>query len=121
MLTAIILFLCVLGSGSKDKYCRCELIEFNTVYRDDCEPFRQVIFWQWSAEQGRYNARGWVPADQVEVIDSKRISVRGWTVEGTIRHTETGFDPERHNALLFPPDKRRTMPWERSSGFYPCP
>lgn len=61
------------------------------------------------------------PMSMTDYLDSKRISVRGWTVEGTIRHTETGYDPERHNALLFPPDKRRTMPWERSSGFYPCP
>ncbi len=85
--------------------CRCDIIEFNRAPN-----IHQVIFWDWSHRDGRYNARGWLPVDKVEQIDQRTVKVGKWTVEGRIRFTETDHDPERENAKIH--CDRNLMPWE---------
>lgn len=110
MIALLILVCC---SVTNDKFCRCDLIEFNTVQREDCPSFQQVIFWRWNHRTGRYDARGWVAADHVELLDTRRVKAKGWTVSGTIRFTLTDYDPERHNLTLCPDSERVLMPWGR--------
>lgn len=91
--------------------CKCDRIEFNTVHRDDCEPFKQVIFWGWSEQDNRYNVRGWVDAAKVDCLSSNRVKYGKWIIEGKISFSETIGDPEIINRKLKP--ERRPMPWER--------
>jgi len=89
----------------------CELIEFNTVVREDCEPFQQVIFWGWSHRDNCYNARGWVGAENVTQLSPTRIKYRRWIIDGPIRFTETIGDPELENRRT--QTDTRPMPWMR--------
>lgn len=102
----ILLLLLSLGAPT---VCRCDVIEFNTVYREDCDPFKQVIFWDWSQRENRYNARGWVDASKVEILSMSRVKYGKWTVEGKVRFSETIGDPELENRRLQPIVK--PMPW----------
>ncbi len=105
ILPVILLLICgnALASG---KHCHCDLIEFNTIATSE---FRQVIFWRWNSQYSRYEARGWVFADNVDQIDLQRVRVNGWIVSGNIRFTRTDYDPERHNLHLCPDTAR--VPW----------
>lgn len=108
MIAALLLLLCSSGVGAPS-VCRCDLIEFNTVYREDCDPFKQVIFWEWNQRENRYNARGWVEDCKVEILSSSRVKYGKWIIEGKIRFTETDGDPELVNRRLQAVVK--PMPW----------
>jgi hypothetical protein len=109
MLASWLLFLVASSGGGPPKIATCDLIEFN---RCEGGGFSQVIFWRWNQEYGRYDARGYCMADEVEQIDSRRIKARGYIVSGRIWHTTTANDPERENAKLLSPSDRVLMPWD---------
>jgi hypothetical protein len=113
MVWAICLALALLASSGKTKACTVDLIEFNHAVLAEHSNFEQVIFWDWNHEYCRYDARGYAMLDQVLVIDSKRVIVKGWQVTGrSSLVSKTDHDPEREHLKLLPGVYRIKMPWE---------
>jgi hypothetical protein len=107
-----------------------DLIELNHFLDENGrQVFRQVIFYDWSAERKQFQVRAWRLVKQPSQLPKRSWEPEGYLVRWsdkaeirevfakTMRETWSQQDPERTNRKLLPEDQRQPLfpPREASS------
>lgn len=126
MLTQILLFATLLGSGRQVQTTHhADMVELNHHhdYKTGKHSYDQVIFWEWSHDYKRYDVVAWTLVNKPENTPTK--DPRGYRCEfdgkvvvyaKTMRESWTVVDPERSNQRLLPSEKRLGFKPEVTSG-----
>ena len=115
--------LCLFIVPAEETVCdSVDLVEVNHFYDEEANPvFDQVIFYDWSDEQNRFQVRAWRL-----VKDSAQLPTRDWSTGGyqmiwndgqilrsvhakAMRETWTQHDPEMRERSYFPKEQRREL------------
>ncbi len=101
---------------------RVDLIELNHFYDEKGQlVFDQIIFYDWSAQRGRFNVRAWRMLKTPAQIPHPNARQRKYTVvwyDGdtlrrveapSIRESWTQYDPELAERAYLPKDMRREL------------
>jgi len=108
LIALILLLSCSLAVAGnlpvRDEY-RCDCVEVNHYYSDECRlVFVQLIFWDHAPER----VQGWVMRDKAVIGDGRVYLHNGKTVRfERLEVTHTQHDRELENRELYPVDARR--------------
>jgi hypothetical protein len=122
---AVCIAACGLNPPTDVAVDKVDLVEINHFHDDQGRPvFDQIIFYDWSARDGRYQVRDWrllKSANQVPLSNSRdREFVAVWsdfkirdTLRSTkakmVRETWTQYDPELVEREFLPENKRKKL------------
>ncbi len=106
-----------------------DLLEVNNFYAEDGRPtFAQVIFYDWTQEDGRYDVLSWRLLRKGEQYPQRDWSSGGWVTifwddtklrkikANAVRHTWTQYDPELLERDMLPKEMRRGLKGEYKTG-----
>ncbi len=106
---------------------RTELVEVNHFHDEDGRlVFKQLIWWEWDFEKGRYRVADWRLLKDDSMRPQRTFHPAGWLVmlqEGEslrmihseiARETKTLYDPELIDRLEWPVEKRRKLSTRRN-------
>ena len=99
-----------------------DLVEVNHFYDDQAQPvFDQVIFYEWSQEQNRFQIRAWRLVKNPAQLPTRNWSTGGYQMiwhdgpfirqvnAAAMRETWTQYDPEMRERDHLPKDQRREL------------
>jgi len=100
----------------------CDLVELNHFYDDQARlVFDQVIFYDWSLSESRYNVRAWRLVKNPSQLPQRDWSGGGYSAmwqdgeqirhirSKSIRETWTQYDPELVEREYLPKEKRKEL------------
>jgi hypothetical protein len=100
----------------------CDLVELNHFYDEHGRlVFDQIIFWDWSDRDARYQVRSWRLVKTPDILPERDFARGGYAciwVDGEVtrsvrsagyRETWTQVDPELAEREILPKEKRREL------------